>query len=743
VISIIIFSLAFITGAYPYAPRYPGNDVTLQAVITTCDEQHTYRHELKQTCYELLDTIAPPVHEHVPHTPEQFAQYYHALNFSQADILAQRTCYMSDEFVAFAQTLSGYDNAIYQLSQECERESDVTHFFKCLTGTYTWGLTERLVKLRTEIEHRKKVQAHRQEQEHLTYQETLKKQELRDQVYKAQALQMLTQDQEEVQHIPALAQRAHQLAQRHHAAEQVYAGNTQEWTCQYYILSDTASCMEQWGISNLHLTTCSGNILHHELHTELIHISDRAADYCRQGILSQPNILTPDLYTDSIKSVACYAFERQQAHDAEQVARALNFCYIMLDYIGTATQGVLLGVGNTINAIAHPIDTIESMCVGSAYLAWGAVYLGYTAGELTALYLLDTHEFNTRWHQLCTDASPIIESIQDTIGQMNGPERVKHIVAFATEFAITHKPTAVGMKLAGHAQEVLQQAHKLKSAVAATKIIQNTQKAGRVIALNFKQSINLPKINTDTLVRALHTAEQKALRACENILEPLHGKESALQPQFAGPTAPATLKFSLSEGSNNSTLSSVSTRPSLGNSLVSIYPTNNIPPACRPCFKGKTPFGVYYLHGTHPQVNITRLQEFYDALIIAEQLKGPNNKLIGINYQHFMSLEKSYRLHEHGCISNIIYSIHHDYGKYYEQNGLLKLQNKRICPKTGFYDGYIPSEEIGKIPKYCSFFPSDWMPERVLDEILYALKHTTKIEHCSDGKCQAPVFSTT
>jgi hypothetical protein len=162
-------------------------------------EMVDHRWHLRQGCRDMFNHAAQ-VSSYDTWSAQQFADYCRAQNMSESAILSHYTWYLSDGFVAFAKTLSAYEETVYGLAHQYERWSGFTKFCHGLAGQYTPGLTDRMVRLRDAIQ-KDKGECARQLQ---LAQEQLA-QEQRQQIWQQQATRVIAHDLQDMAKMPLLA----------------------------------------------------------------------------------------------------------------------------------------------------------------------------------------------------------------------------------------------------------------------------------------------------------------------------------------------------------------------------------------------------------------------------------------------------------------------------------------------------------------------------------------------------------
>jgi hypothetical protein len=276
------------------------------------------------------------------------------------------------------------------------------------------------------------------------------------------------------QHSPEWDRHTHIINQRINALEQIKSGNQHGITKNYTVSKKMRHYGDAHAINTHELEQCTGNTLQQTIHDEFINITKKSARIWHKNSY-------PKAFKKATSIIADFTDAGIAFNKADDVRKALalaDACWMILDCIQAAGEGLVEGVYHTGEDIIHPVRTLQSIADGIATCGY---YIGKVAieiGELGYLIIAD-HPQNTyqKLEEWSDTFAAIYKSIKENSTNLKARDVIKETISFGTQLYATPKALhGIG--------KLFKYAHK-----NAIKLAENVSKSAKTQALATPEGI--------------------------------------------------------------------------------------------------------------------------------------------------------------------------------------------------------------------------------------------------------------
>ncbi len=229
---------------------------------------------------------------------------------------------------------------------------------------------------------------------------------------------------------------AHIINQRVNALEQIKNGNQQSSTKNYAVSEKMRRYCNTHAINIQELEQCQGDILQRTIHDEFADITKKSARIWHKNTY-------PKAFKKSTGIVADFTDAGVAFNKANDVRKALvlaDACWMILDCIQAAGEGLAEGVYHTIDDITHPVRTIQSIAESIATCGYYIGKVAIEVGELSYLVIAEHPEKTYQKLDEWSDTFAVIYAgIQAKCTTLKTRDVIKETVSFGMQLYATPK----------------------------------------------------------------------------------------------------------------------------------------------------------------------------------------------------------------------------------------------------------------------------------------------------------------
>jgi len=391
----VLAPLVFSTVSADFDEWYNTHTIPVQVDFTQSNHKPDYDYGYNPHEHQALE---PSLHTY---SAQQLTYYFACNKFTEAELLGQRTLYMSDEFVKVAKQCAGYKAAISKLHKKYRDMSALSKGLRWLDGKYCSGLAKRIRMLYKEMKCNQQAQ-------------------------------------------PAST---HATTQHSEQKQQHKASNRQ---CN--ISPEACNFARQYGIDTEKLSYARGSPAEQQLHAEFIEILHTTASLARNVAPGE------NLFIDTVGYAADIGLTAHQAGNVSYARCWADVGWTALDCVQAVGEGVLLGTKNTLHTFVHPLQTAKNLLASVATLTGALVQAVGIAGECAYLCATNTQQYCIKRDEIVAQLKAIAAHAQQKIRSMPPREIVKQGTAFITEGVLLHKAFTIVHELSCRMIPVAQQA---------------------------------------------------------------------------------------------------------------------------------------------------------------------------------------------------------------------------------------------------------------------------------------------
>jgi hypothetical protein len=359
-----------------------------------------------------------------PASTQQWMNYFATHHWTEKQILQCPLLYMNNAYLSIAKQLPSYPTCVKKYHEKYRNYTllqKVVGFFK---GTYQHNLAQRFAQLHRECEATRKLQEQQERQRQQA--EEKKVQEIKRQAY----LHQLNQIKQVIIADDNVDYHQHRLG----ALTTIQNGNEQRTTRTFCIDEQTYSFAHDYAISGQMLNVGTMNAYEHQLHTEFVEQLSKGA----QLKLLYTNVPDHTVFLDALGYGVALGIAANNKKDAVEATHWADYCWKVLDIAKAIGDGVALGaynmIANSAHAIAHPIDTIQTIGQGIGTIVQ---FFARATGTVIRFQVLNQCGYHEQLYkelsELGDQISDVIDHCSQELAKVPLDEKVKQTTAFATE----------------------------------------------------------------------------------------------------------------------------------------------------------------------------------------------------------------------------------------------------------------------------------------------------------------------
>jgi hypothetical protein len=333
-------------------------------------------------------------HQFKHYKVHELKQYFTSHGYTENQILNQRCLYMSDEFVKFAQTFSGYKNTIQQLHTELKHLNGFQQFWYKFKGTYCRGLQERIHYLYSQLKNLKNEIPTRTEP--IWRDHSLEK--FQSQLPEYKELQATYQT-----HAPSLSHAINnRLTTYNHITSTDYA--LQYASKSYNLNNNVKQLLSKYNHDTARFTQCHGNPLQHIIHQESLDLLNRIDHLSPNSVLYDHQEALVDF------TVAIVDYNHEGITDKATIIA--DFCWTLLDCGQAVAEGAAIGVYSAVTDILNnPIETTIAVIASKPLLAYQLSKVLYNVADIGVTALTSIDKAKDKWNKYAEPLNNIIDAI--------------------------------------------------------------------------------------------------------------------------------------------------------------------------------------------------------------------------------------------------------------------------------------------------------------------------------------------
>lgn len=325
---------------------------------------------------------------------QDFYDHFIAHGYTEKEVLQQRSLYMFDEFVKFAQTYLSYKSTIQQLHAELKNLNIIQKGYYILTGAYCPGLQKRIHYLYNQLSTLKNEgPTHKQliikKHSFETFPEYYAEYKDLGDIYCA--------------YTPSLS---HAINKRVDAFKDMTKGgySLQYISKSYNLSNNVTHLLDKHGYDTTSFTQCYGHQLHHIIHQESLDILNRIDALLHSSMLHDHQEALIDF------TIAMVDYNHENLTDkAMQIG---DLCWTLLDYGQAVAEGTALGVYSAAtDIINNPIQATISIVVGKQVLTYQLCKVLYNVADIGITAISNLDNAKEKWNKYAEPLNNIIDAI--------------------------------------------------------------------------------------------------------------------------------------------------------------------------------------------------------------------------------------------------------------------------------------------------------------------------------------------
>lgn len=425
------------------------------------------------------------------YTTQDFQYHFAQSGYTEKEILHQRFLYMHDAFVKYAQTYSGYKDAIQKLHSELKNLSIIQKACYVVRGTYCRKLQKRIAYLYKQLN-------------------TIKAIPQNNNFYKAPAPDKLSSRAKEVNFDRTVF--SEQFAE-YKALKSIYdvyvpclakAINTRSDIYQniadrdfvltsinrsYNLNNNVKGLLAHYGYELTPFTHCSGNQLQHVVHQESLDILDRI------DILPHNSVLYD--HQEALVDFAVAMVDYNHAGLTNKAMTIGDLCWTLLDYGQAIAEGAVLGVYSAAHDIlTNPIEATVCLVAGKQVLAYQLCKVLYNVADIGVTAIHNIEGAKDKWNKYAEPLNTIIDAIHKK------EITVRDALKSGTAFVVGYK--AQGKLLGGLGKFCTIIKHKSINFVKNNPLLNPQEYLTTPEGVLFKTTIECMKNAQDKVMNGLH-----------------------------------------------------------------------------------------------------------------------------------------------------------------------------------------------------------------------------------------------
>jgi hypothetical protein len=423
------------------------------------------------------------------YTKEDF-QYLCECGYTETELLNQRGLYMSNEFVQYAQTCSGYKDAIQKLYAELKSINLIQKVYRAAKGTYCKGLQDRIAYLYKQLNTVKAIPQdnngyytpHSDKPSFATKAASFDRIAFSEQFAEYKLLEPIYDA-----YVPCLAKA---INARSDIYQNIVAGECASASVKklYNLNNNIKKLLSRYGHEFTPFVHCSGNQLQQVIHQESLNILDRVESLPKSSILYD--------HQETLVDFTAAMIDYNHGGLTDKAMSIGDLCWMLLDYGQAIAEGAALGVYSAAHDIlTNPIEATVSIVAGKQILAYQLCKVLYNVADIGATAISDYDRAKDKWNKYAEPLNNIIDAI-------NKKEiTVRDAIKGGTAFVVGYK--AQGKLLGGLSKFCTTIKHKSISFVQNNPLLNPQEYLTTPEGVLFKTTIECMKNAQDKVMNGL------------------------------------------------------------------------------------------------------------------------------------------------------------------------------------------------------------------------------------------------
>ncbi|HLC07341.1 MAG TPA: hypothetical protein VJJ26_04075 [Candidatus Babeliales bacterium] len=379
-------------------------------------EPKSYHHDyFNHDTWNSTRTGSAYSHHFNKYNAQNFHDHFIAHGYTEKEVLQQRSLYMFDEFVKFAQTYSSYKCTIQQLHTELKNLNIIQKAHRIIKGTYCPGLQKRIHYLYGQLNTIKTSHSPHNNvlndnnsfplldgsyprvtpviYEHSFETFPAHKAEYKDlgDIYRP--------------HIPSLS---HAIDKRVDAFKDMTKGDyaLQYASKSYNLNSNVTYLLDKHGYNTTSFAQCYGHQLHQALHQESLHLLDRIDSLSATSVLYD--------HQEALIDFTVAMVDYNHEGDTNKAMQIGDLCWTLFDYGQAIAEGAAIGAYSAVaDILTNPIEATINIIAGKQILAFQVSKVLYNVAEIGVTALTDTTQAKDKWNKYVEPLHNVINAINN------------------------------------------------------------------------------------------------------------------------------------------------------------------------------------------------------------------------------------------------------------------------------------------------------------------------------------------
>jgi len=303
------------------------------------------------------------------------------------------------------------------------------------------------------------------------------------------------------QTLPEWQKHTETITKRNDLCENFTESNMQEVIVNYNITHAMRDYSKAYSIDINTINTCNGNKFQQAIHSEFVTIADQAAHiwYCKD---------TPRPYKKITRTIADFINIGTSLNKAKEYKQSLivaDACWMLLDCVYAAGEGIFEGIYSLADDISHPIRTVqalhESVIVCGHYVGKAIIKVG----QLGYCACTDADEFNRQLHYWDNKYQTLCSLLREKREKLTLHDAIKNTASFGVQFYAAPKILRSAERLFSSAQKYIKKlTSQLKNPSEVTKALSTPEGFVIRIANNTEKAIE----NTHKKIIVAHNTKE-------------------------------------------------------------------------------------------------------------------------------------------------------------------------------------------------------------------------------------------
>lgn len=327
---------------------------------------------------------------------QELREHFTHRGYTEKEILNQRSLYMFDEFVKFAQTYSSYKCTIQQIHNELKNLNIIQKAYYIIKGTYCPGLQKRIRFLHNRLSTLKS--------EAPTYKEPIIREHSFETFPQYHAEYKALGDIYHA-HIPSLS---HAIDKRIDAFNDMTKGDyaLRYASKSYNLNSNVTYLLDKHGYNTTSFAQCYGHQLHQALHQESLHLLDRIDSLSATSVLYD--------HQEALIDFTVAMVDYNHEGDTNKAMQIGNLCWTLFDYGQAIAEGAAIGAYSAVaDILTNPIEATINIIAGKQILAFQVSKVLYNVAEIGVTALTDTTQAKDKWNKYVEPLHNVINAINN------------------------------------------------------------------------------------------------------------------------------------------------------------------------------------------------------------------------------------------------------------------------------------------------------------------------------------------